>query len=132
MDQITDRALQAVIGFRIDTIELRGSVRLTLADSDPPSRLAPGDGTPRTLYRISIESAFHVLDAETDIVVCFQPWNDVRATGLNELSDLFRATIDEATGVGHQSLTLKLTTQHSHKRVLRVDDSSGYEAWNLS
>jgi hypothetical protein len=132
MDPLTDRALQAVIGFRVETIELCGFVRLTLADRNASSPVAPDDSPPRTVYRIPIESAFHVLGDGTDTLVCFQPWTDAPATGLNELGDLFRATIDEAAGVKYRSLTLKLTTQYSQKRILRIDDdSSGYEAWHL-
>jgi len=132
MGTLTDQALQAVIGLKIESIDLRGFVRLTVADRDAPSLLAPGDGTPRTVYRISIESPFHVVDAGKDALVCFQPWTDAHPTGLNELVELFRATVDEAAGVEYRSLTLGLTTQYADKRVLRIDDDhSGYEAWHL-
>ncbi|HEY1778287.1 MAG TPA: hypothetical protein VGG41_19180 [Solirubrobacteraceae bacterium] len=126
-----DQRLRAVIGFRIYAIELLGLVRLILADREPLSLLAPGDGTPRRVYRISIESPFHVSDTETDTLIAYQPWNNTRPSGLNELAELFRATIDEATGVWDRSLTLKLTTQHAQKRVLQLDGASGYEAWRL-
>jgi hypothetical protein len=127
----TDHALQAIVGFKVETIELCGFVRLTLADPTTPVPTAP-DNEPRTLYRIPIESPFHVLDAETDTLVRFQPWNERRASGLNELADLFLATINEATGVEYRTLTLKLTTQYSQQRILHIDnDPAGHETWHL-
>ena len=132
MDRLTNDALRAVIGYRVDAIELCGFVRLTLADRDPPSPVSPDDGTPRSLYRIPIESSFYVVNAECETLVSFQPWTDASPTGLNELAELYRATVDEATGVEYRSLTLALTTQYGQQRVLRIDDEgSGYEAWHL-
>lgn len=102
-----------MVGHRLDAIGLCGYVRLTLADREPPSPLSPGDGTPRCVYRIPIESSFYVVNADCETLVCFQPCTDAPPTGLNELAELFLATLDEAKGVEYRSLTLTLTTQYA-------------------